>query len=477
MGNFCHGLILLFLLLPPMVIAQSAPVSELATAATALPLHLQHIFIGSSLILSLMCFAWARALRSFSMAILALFFAIKSLGVLAFSGISLLALFTDKIELLNTEIVLLTNLANGVLFSFTIKMFSLKTHRRNSYKLLCNLVIAMAFTVPLSYLLNQIDSGLIAQILNSISLIALLFVTHDVANSDSRLAKIFSLILLVQLGFNAVAYILMYWQCPIQLINCLDMLAFWFMAIMATYLMGRKYYCHIRDEKLAQQQVLASAKESDIAQQKLLTLQQESQEQLESRVQERTLELNIALQELEAVNRELKEKNTLDELSGLYNRRYYDQKILAEFRRSRRNLTPLSIVMIDIDHFKKINDSYGHQAGDKCIVEVANIIKSLLGRSSDVGCRYGGEEFCLILPETDENGALAMAEAICQRLRQQSIYIKDNVIKLTVSCGVSTYQQEKTVTPDVLFANADKALYQAKQAGRNQVQVNSFTEI
>ncbi|MBA6390055.1 diguanylate cyclase [Colwellia sp. BRX10-3] len=252
------------------------------------------------------------------------------------------------------------------------------------------------------------------------------------------------------------------------------MLAFWFMTIMATYLMGHTYYCHLRDEKLAQQQALDSAISSNRAQQKLSALQDESQEQLESRVQERTLELKIALQELETVNQELKEKNTLDELSGLYNRRYYDQKILAEFRRSRRNLTPLSLILVDIDHFKRVNDNYGHLTGDKCIVEVASLLKSLLRRSTDVGCRYGGEEFCLILPETDENGALALAQEICQSVRQQKISNNESVIELTVSCGVTTYQQEKEVTPEIIFENVDKALYKAKQAGRDQVQVSKF---
>lgn len=469
--------LLLALLFFSVASALSVPVTAIAKPSFALPSALQHIFIGSSLIICLMCFAWARALRSFSMAILALFFAIKSLGILVAGGISLLALFIDSREILNAEGVLLTNLSIFVLFSFTIQFFTLNKSKNTHYQLLLRTAIAMAMAVPLSYIFSQIDTWLLTQILNSIGLIILLYITRKVPESDSRLSKAFSLILMVQLSFNVVAYLFYYWRCPIQLINGLDMLAFWFMAIMVTHLMGRKYYCHRRDEKLAQQQVLASAKTFDIAQQKLLTLQQESQEQLESRVQERTLELNIALQELEAVNQELKEKNTFDELSGLYNRRYYDQKIMAEFRRSRRNLTPLSIVLIDIDYFKRVNDSHGHLAGDKCIVEVANMIKALLRRSSDVGCRYGGEEFCLILPETDEKGALAMAQGVCQSVREQRIFNKDSVIDLTVSCGVTTYQQEKTVTPEIIFASADKALYKAKQAGRDQVQVNLLTEI
>ena len=99
------------------------------------------------------------------------------------------------------------------------------------------------------------------------------------------------------------------------------------------------------------------------------------------------------------------------------------------------------------------------------------MIKSLLRRSADVGCRYGGEEFCLILPETDNKGALVLAQEICQSIRQHNICEEEHIIALTVSCGVTTYQQEKDVTPDIIFASADKALYSAKQAGRDQVHV------
>jgi len=199
------------------------------------------------------------------------------------------------------------------------------------------------------------------------------------------------------------------------------------------------------------------------------------QDELEGKVQERTLELNIALQELEEVNKELQEKNTLDELSGLFNRRFYDQKILAEYRRSRRNLTPLSLVIIDIDHFKNVNDNYGHLAGDECLVAVSSCIKRCLRRSSDIGCRYGGEEFCLILPETDSKGANALAEELRESIATCQISYKGVDIHLTISCGISTYQQQKNVQPEHIFATADQALYQAKNNGRNQVQQKDFT--
>lgn len=451
------------------VVAQGARV--LTKTDFTFQLHGQHVFIGSSLILILMCLTWARASRSYSMAMLALFFAVKSLGILVAGGASLLALLTSNPYFLNAESVLLASSANILFFIFTIKLFSLKKNKHKSYQLLLRLSIIIALSVPLSFITHPSNTWLLTQIPTSISLLALLYIFRYEKAIDLDLLSIFSPILMIQLSFNLLAFMLYYLGFSSYVINCFDMLAFWVMAIMATYLMGHKYYCQLRDEKLAQQQALSSIKASEIAQKEISRLQDESQEQLESRVQERTLELNIALQELEVVNQELKEKNTLDELSGLYNRRYYDQKIVAEFRRSRRNLTPLSLILVDIDHFKRVNDNFGHLAGDKCIVEVAGMIKSLLRRSSDVGCRYGGEEFCLILPETDAQGALALAQEICQSVRQQQVYSNENIITLSVSCGVTTYQQEKEITPEIIFDYVDKALYKAKQAGRDQVQV------
>ena len=200
----------------------------------------------------------------------------------------------------------------------------------------------------------------------------------------------------------------------------------------------------------------------------LLNQQQESQDLLEERVQERTLELHIALQELEEANSELEQKNTLDELTGLFNRRFYDQKILAEYRRSKRNLTPLSLIIIDIDYFKVVNDSYGHLAGDHCLVWLSNHLKQSLKRSSDMAFRYGGEEFCVILPDTDAKGAMALAESLRKSIEHQACTYKGIEIPLTISSGLFTYVQQSEVQPEQIFTRADKALYEAKNNGRNQ---------
>lgn len=245
-------------------------------------------------------------------------------------------------------------------------------------------------------------------------------------------------------------------------------------ALLICVYLKRHYYKKYQRKVL----LLKSAQNKEkIVEQAMNTLakkQQENQDLLEERVQERTLELNIALQELASANQELERKNVIDELTGLHNRRFYDQKIVAEYRRSRRNLTPLSLVLIDIDHFKSVNDSHGHLAGDHCLVWVAKQIEQSLKRSADKAFRYGGEEFCLILPDTDAQGAFQIAEQLRLLISQQACQLDVADIRLTISCGTCTYQQEADVSPEQIFAGADKALYEAKHNGRNRTQQYTF---
>lgn len=236
-------------------------------------------------------------------------------------------------------------------------------------------------------------------------------------------------------------------------------------------------YTQFRTRQKTQYQAVTEAKQHQDAKQQEMILQQETQDLLEMHVQERTLELNIALQELEEANRELEKKNTLDELSGLYNRRFYDQKIMAEYRRSKRNLTSLSLVIIDIDHFKRVNDNYGHLAGDQCITWVAKQIMQCLKRPADICCRYGGEEFCLILPETNGEGARLLAETIRASIAEHKFVYQNETLDLTVSCGLATYDQQNRVSPEHIFSTADQALYQAKQNGRNQLQTLFLSDL
>lgn len=161
----------------------------------------------------------------------------------------------------------------------------------------------------------------------------------------------------------------------------------------------------------------------------------------------------------------LEDKTFRDELTNLYNRRFFDVKLADEIARSARYGRPLSLVMVDIDRFKNFNDEYGHQKGDEVLTAVASILKDSC-RTSDTVARYGGEEMALILPETTGENAFKVAEKARSSVQERAEATAG--VSITVSMGVSRYGNGKD-SPATMIAAADKALYQAKEGGRNRV--------
>jgi diguanylate cyclase (GGDEF)-like protein len=160
-----------------------------------------------------------------------------------------------------------------------------------------------------------------------------------------------------------------------------------------------------------------------------------------------------------------------DGLTGLYVRRYLDLRLLEEENRIKRYGGRLAILMLDIDHFKKINDRYGHQAGDLVLRNVADVIKASLRRDLDVPCRYGGEEFVVIMTDTDLAGALIVAERIRHSIQTHVFQLAEGPIHVTLSGGVAFMDQQGFTAGKELLKKADGALYHAKENGRNQIQV------
>lgn len=154
----------------------------------------------------------------------------------------------------------------------------------------------------------------------------------------------------------------------------------------------------------------------------------------------------------------------LDPLTGLPNRLAYDERVVQEYQRWRRYGSPLVLSIWDVDHFKRVNDSYGHQAGDKVLRVIATLLKSQT-RVTDFICRYGGEEFIMLLPETELASALSCVEKIRAAVENTEFHHRGARVKVTVSCGVAQFRGEDTV--EDVFNRADQALYAAKRAGRN----------
>ncbi len=160
----------------------------------------------------------------------------------------------------------------------------------------------------------------------------------------------------------------------------------------------------------------------------------------------------------------------IDGLTGVANRRQFDETLASKWRDCRRSRSYLTLAMIDIDHFKRFNDSYGHQAGDACLQAVAAVFKNGVGRSRDLIARYGGEEFACLLPDTDPAGAQAKIEELRLAVQSLSIPMVESSVMpvVAVSIGMATVVPTAGLTPELLVAAADAQLYEAKRSGRNR---------
>jgi diguanylate cyclase (GGDEF)-like protein len=249
-------------------------------------------------------------------------------------------------------------------------------------------------------------------------------------------------------------------------------------ATMETLLMALGLAMRFNAQRIAAKQAHIKARENKQkamqAKKELMRLQIETKERLEYAVDARTYELEIAIRELNEANHELERKSAIDALTGVANRRLYDKSVLAEARRSRREKTPLAIAMLDIDDFKSVNDTYGHQCGDEALKHFTAILKECIKRPSDTICRYGGEEFVVILPNTDLEGAALLMESVRAMTEASQLNCEGEMIKFTVSIGVATRVISSDSESELLNAFADKLLYKAKEAGRNRVMSGVF---
>ena len=179
---------------------------------------------------------------------------------------------------------------------------------------------------------------------------------------------------------------------------------------------------------------------------------------------------------LERANVQLAHLSTTDGLTGIANRRQFDQTLLNEWQRSARSQQPLSLLMVDIDYFKRYNDRYGHLAGDECLRRVARILESCVMRSGELVARYGGEEFALLLPGTDVNEANVVARRCNEEMAKARIIHDDSPAAswLTVSIGVATATATQNLLPETLVERADLALYRAKDSGRACVETTAM---
>jgi diguanylate cyclase (GGDEF)-like protein len=198
-------------------------------------------------------------------------------------------------------------------------------------------------------------------------------------------------------------------------------------------------------------------------------------ELLAQMVADKSKEVLIRESLLQEAYEKLQQLSVLDSLTGIANRRGFDEILMREWRLSARNRQPISLIMIDVDHFKTFNDHYGHQTGDDCLRQLAAEIVKGLARPSDVAARYGGEEFVVVLPNTPTAGALAVAKELRARVEALAIqHIESPTGLVTISLGVASSEPGERLSATDLLKAADNALYCAKRAGRNRVEIASI---
>ena len=210
--------------------------------------------------------------------------------------------------------------------------------------------------------------------------------------------------------------------------------------------------------------------EANEAKERTLAAEIKAKEKLETAVENKTSELRRTMEKLETMNDRLLELSRTDSLTKLANRRHFDEIFEKEFSLSKRQKLPIAVIMGDIDHFKQVNDSYGHQAGDLCLVKVAEIFIKHAGRLEDLTGRYGGEEFISLLTGTDAEEAVNIAGNIRKSIEKMSIADNVHSFQVTISLGVTGGIPEKEETAENFINRADKALYRAKATGRNRVE-------
>ena len=197
---------------------------------------------------------------------------------------------------------------------------------------------------------------------------------------------------------------------------------------------------------------------------------------LRETVAERTTELRNTVKLLEEANTQLEALSLEDDLTGIANRRSFERALVDEWNRARRREHPLALILIDLDHFKDLNDRRGHPAGDDCLRRVGAFLAETVRRSGEVVARFGGEEFAILLPGTDADGAIRVAEALREGVEHLGVpYGGAKDRRVTASCGVAALTPTPQLAPESLVASADRALYAAKHSGRNCVRVADET--
>lgn len=244
-----------------------------------------------------------------------------------------------------------------------------------------------------------------------------------------------------------------------------------FEAILFSYTIAQRVNTERKQRLMTQVELAGQERELRMAQEQLLHAETAAKQELEVRVRERTRDITRILSEMEHENKVLSELSINDGLTRVRNRRFFNDVFPQMWSEALEQGACLSVIMVDIDHFKDINDSYGHLVGDHCLTTLAGVLRKTASRPDDVVCRYGGEEFVILLPQTDAESARWLAERIRRKVADTVCELDGKALTMTASFGVGGMIPQPGLDPMKLIGVCDEALYQSKQNGRDRVTV------
>ncbi len=357
---------------------------------------------------------------------------------------------------------------------FTIQFLDLKHYSRFFFNLTCAGI--GYWSLSLALLLLGIDHFLQLSLLASLlTCIAAIIITTYLWTLGNVSAKYFTIAWTALIVFTIATVLMMAGLLPYssmtefgQTIGFVAEMLLLSLALAERINRERLQRAQAQQQALALQLEINSEREAKIlAQEQMMAAQKRTNQELEAHVSARTQELKRAMMELETVNRELAYLSVMDGLTKVSNRRHFDEVLARELYRAERSRHSIALILVDIDHFKRFNDSYGHLVGDDCLRAVATTLRDFPLRNSDLVARYGGEEFAIILPDTTEADAYIISEKIRLQIAHIEFIHNGKRIPVTASLGVAGMVPTPSFTPNQLIEAADSALYRAKDQGRN----------
>jgi diguanylate cyclase (GGDEF)-like protein len=423
------------------------------------------LFFGLVLVMGIYNFGVWFYTRDVSYLYYSMFVAFVSLYEAAITGYGFQYLWQDSAWLNDHALVLFAGLSFLVGALFIDAFLGLKEANPTMHKMIVILVILYAAFIFFSLFVDEVYVAPLGQYMGLLLSVGTIALSAHEWRKGNMAARYFTIAWFVLLLGTSVYTLMLAGHIPhTMLTESVQRVGISLEVLLLSFALGDRFNRQRQMAKQATDISLHLATELNRSHEEKIRIQAQAQQELESKVEQRTAELIEAKKRLELLS-------ITDQLTGLKNRRYFDGCYISEYKRAFRSQSPLSIMVIDIDHFKRVNDTYGHLVGDECIRRVAQAIHVHSQRPGDVAFRYGGEEFVVLLTDTDCDGSSSVAQLIRQEVERIQYRYDGSVVDLTVSIGIATEIPGDELGAKKLLQKSDDALYQAKGNGRNRVEV------